>query len=161
MPMPWAVAVCATEMLGSLLIVLRLAPRAGAPTLACASLCLPPHTGPAQASHHTRAAGRAQARARPSQSRESPPSRRPTGALLLLPKMAVATWGHAFVEGFDAKFAASYANAFTPPGLSYNWSLGASWECGFFGAGYFLLAYASILLLPPATGTPKAKSKTA
>ena len=65
------------------------------------------------------------------------------------------------VEGFDAKFAASYANAFTPPGLSYNWSLGASWECGFFGAGYFLLAYASILLLPPATGTPKAKSKTA
>jgi len=111
MPMPWAVAVCATETLGSLLIVLRLAPRAG--------------------------------------------------ALLLLPKMAVATWGHAFVEGFDAKFAASYANAFTPPGLSYNWSLGASWECGFFGAGYFLLAYASILLLPPATGTPKAKSKTA
>ena len=70
------------------------------------------------------------------------------GAALLIPKMAVAVYGHAFVEGFDAKFNASYAKAYTPPGLSYNWALGASWDCGFWGAGYYLVAYILLLLLP-------------
>ena len=70
------------------------------------------------------------------------------GAALLIPKMAVAVYGHAFVAGFDAKFAASYANAYTPPGSSYNWALGASWDCGFWGAGYYLVAYMLLLLLP-------------
>lgn len=68
------------------------------------------------------------------------------GALVLLPKMLVAVYGHAFVAGFDEKFAVSYANAYTPPGLSYNWSLGASWECGFFGAGWYLIVYALLAL---------------
>eukprot|EP00310_Coccolithus_braarudii_P014628 CAMPEP_0183341124 /NCGR_PEP_ID=MMETSP0164_2-20130417/7431_1 /TAXON_ID=221442 /ORGANISM="Coccolithus pelagicus ssp braarudi, Strain PLY182g" /LENGTH=324 /DNA_ID=CAMNT_0025511359 /DNA_START=8 /DNA_END=982 /DNA_ORIENTATION=- len=97
-PKPWAAMVCAVETVGTLLIVLRIAPR--------------------------------------------------LGAMILLPKMAVATYGHALVEGFDAKFASAYANAYTPTGLSYNWSLGASWECGFFGAGYYLLVYLLITLLP-------------
>ena len=71
------------------------------------------------------------------------------GAALLLPKMAVACYGHAFVDGFDAKFANAYANAWTPPGCSYNWALGASWDCGFFGAGYYLIVYLAILAMPP------------
>ena len=68
------------------------------------------------------------------------------GAAILLPKMIVAVYGHAFVEGFDAKFASSYATAYTPPGLSYNWSVGATWECGFFGAGYYLIVYALLII---------------
>ena len=68
------------------------------------------------------------------------------GASVLLPKMIVAVYGHAFVDGFDEKFAASYASAYTPPGLSYNWSLGASWDCGFFGAGYYLIVYTLLAL---------------
>lgn len=113
-PTPWAMAVCAVEIVGTALIVLRVAPR--------------------------------------------------LGALILLPKMVVA-YGHAVIDGFDAKFAAPYANAYTPAGLSYNWALGASWECGFFGAGYYLLAYLLILLLPPghaaATLEVVRKAKTA
>ena len=110
-PKPWAVAVCAAETVGTLLIVLRVAPR--------------------------------------------------IGALILLPKMVVAVYGHALVEGFDAKFADAYANAFTPAGLSYNWSLGASWECGFFGAGYYLLAYLLLILLPTGAVPAQRKQKTA
>ena len=55
------------------------------------------------------------------------------GAAVLLPKMAVATYGHAFIDDFDDKFTAAYAHAWTPPGCSYNWSVGSSWDCGFFG----------------------------
>jgi len=95
-PMVWALLVCLTETVGTLLIVLRIAPR--------------------------------------------------TGAVILIPKMAVATYGHAFVPGFDAKFQESYAGAWTPAGLSYNWAVGASWECGVLGAGYFLVAYSMIAL---------------
>lgn len=69
------------------------------------------------------------------------------GACILLPKMLVAVYGHALVPGFDAMFAKSYASAFTPPGLSYNWSVGASWDCGIFGAGYYLVAYVLLALL--------------
>lgn len=104
-PRAWAVLVCATETMGSLLIVSNILPR--------------------------------------------------LGATVLLPKMVVAVYGHAFVEGFDAKFAPSYQSALTPPGLSYNWSIGARWECGIFGAGWFLLAYALLIMLPPS------KAKTA
>lgn len=91
LPTAWALLVCLTETIGTLLIVIGLAPR--------------------------------------------------FGAALLLPKMAVATYGHALVQGFDEKFAASYAHAYTPPGFSYNWAIGASWDCGIFGAGFYLLAY--------------------
>ena len=63
------------------------------------------------------------------------------GATILLPKMLVAVYGHAMVDGFDTKFASGYASAYTPPGLSYGWSVGASWECGILGAGYFLITY--------------------
>jgi len=99
-PLLSAIAVCLAETLGTLAILLRLAPR--------------------------------------------------LGAAALLPKMAVAVYGHAFVGGFDDKFARAYANAWHVPGTSYNWSIGSSWDCGFFGAGYFLLAYVAIALnMPP------------
>ena len=75
--------------------------------------------------------------------------------------MLVAVYGHALIEGFDAKFAPSYANAFTPPGLSYNWSIGAGWECGFFGAGYYLIVYSLLAGMPLLAGKTKAKGKKA
>ena len=84
------------------------------------------------------------------------------GAAVLVPKMAVATYGHAFIDGFDAKFDESYASAYTPPGLSYNWSVGSSWDCGFFGAGYFLIAYLALLALAtPSAIAPAAATKKA
>ena len=107
MPLMWAALVCATESIGTLLIVLGIAPR--------------------------------------------------FGAAVLLPKMLVATYGHAFVDGFDEKFAVSYANALTPPGMSFNWSIGAGWECGFFGAGYYLISYAVLALLPTHAASPLTK----
>ena len=69
------------------------------------------------------------------------------GALLLLPKMLVACYGHAFVDGFDAKFAHSYAHAYVPPGLSYNFAIGARWDCGIFGAAYYALSYVGLAML--------------
>jgi hypothetical protein len=63
--------------------------------------------------------------------------------------MAVAVYGHAFVPGFDDKFAEAYSKAYTPPGLSFNWSVGSSWDCGFLGAGYFLIAYVGLALVQP------------
>ena len=69
------------------------------------------------------------------------------GAAILIPKMLVAVYGHAFVDGFDEKFGSSYASAYTPPGLSYNWAIGASWDCGFWGAGYYLIAYILLAVL--------------
>ena len=83
------------------------------------------------------------------------------GALLLLPKMTVACYGHAFVDGFDAKFGESYKNAMTPSGLSYNWAVGAGWECGIFGAGFFAIAYALLAVLPTESASaekPRAKA---
>ena len=79
------------------------------------------------------------------------------GAALLVPKMAVAVYGHAFVDGFDRAFDADYAGAYTPANLSYNWAVGASWECGFWGAGYYLVAYLALLLLPDAAPNKSAK----
>ena len=69
------------------------------------------------------------------------------GALLLLPKMLVACYGHAFVGGFDDKFAESYADAYVPPGLSYNFAIGARWDCGIFGAAWFALTYIILVLM--------------
>eukprot|EP00392_Amoebophrya_sp_AT5.2_P014179 g14321.t1 len=69
------------------------------------------------------------------------------GAVLLLPKMLVAVYGHGFVSNFDAGFNsknhAYYENAVFPfGGDGQNWALGSSWQCGFFGAGWYLVAYA-------------------
>ena len=38
------------------------------------------------------------------------------GAAVLLPKMIVAVYGHAFIEDFDAKFVSSCATASLKPG---------------------------------------------
>lgn len=82
------------------------------------------------------------------------------GALLLLPKMSVAVYGHAFVDGFDDKFGDAYKSAMTPTGLSYNWAVGASWECGYFGAGFFEIAYLLLAVLPTeSTSSEKRRAK--
>eukprot|EP00747_Dinoflagellata_sp_TGD_P168477 gnl/TRDRNA2_/TRDRNA2_194934_c0_seq1.p1 gnl/TRDRNA2_/TRDRNA2_194934_c0~~gnl/TRDRNA2_/TRDRNA2_194934_c0_seq1.p1 ORF type:complete len:157 (+),score=21.48 gnl/TRDRNA2_/TRDRNA2_194934_c0_seq1:55-525(+) len=74
------------------------------------------------------------------------------GAALLMPKMLVATYGHALVNNFDDGFNNSerpyYKNAFLPGG-SQNFAIGASWQCGFFGAAWYLIAYAALAAWSP------------
>eukprot|EP00928_Gymnodinium_smaydae_P054833 TRINITY_DN38536_c0_g1_i1.p1 TRINITY_DN38536_c0_g1~~TRINITY_DN38536_c0_g1_i1.p1 ORF type:complete len:176 (-),score=22.34 TRINITY_DN38536_c0_g1_i1:223-693(-) len=75
------------------------------------------------------------------------------GAALLLPKMLVATYGHAVVDKFDDGFnnpdRPYYKNAFLPGGTQ-NFAIGASWQCGFFGAAWYLIAYGALAAWSPA-----------
>mmetsp|Transcript_104917 Transcript_104917/g.182379 ORF Transcript_104917/g.182379 Transcript_104917/m.182379 type:complete len:119 (-) Transcript_104917:44-400(-) len=77
------------------------------------------------------------------------------GAALLLPKMLVATYGHAMVDKFDdgfkdpeSSFYKHHKNAILPGG-SVNFEIGSSWQCGFFGAAWYLIAYAALAAWPP------------
>merc|ERR1719329_603143 len=67
------------------------------------------------------------------------------GAFLLFGKMAAAVYGHwrvqDFDEGFDNKERPYFTKAWFPRGCGQNWALGCTWQCGFAGAGYYLLAY--------------------
>merc|ERR1719408_807030 len=74
------------------------------------------------------------------------------GAAILMPKMLVATYGHALVDKFDDGFnnpeRPYYKNAILPFG-SQNFALGASWQCGFFGAAWYLIAYSVLAAWSP------------
>lgn len=73
------------------------------------------------------------------------------GALVLIPKMVVAVYGHAavdtFDDGFNNKDHPYYKNAILPYG-SQNWALGSSWQCGFFGAAWYLVGYCALVAWP-------------
>ena len=75
------------------------------------------------------------------------------GALMLLPKMLVAVYGHAAVKDFDAGFENGkdrkyYSNAIFPFGKGQNWAIGSSWQCGFLGAGWYMLVYGALVAWP-------------
>merc|ERR1712190_25083 len=69
------------------------------------------------------------------------------GAALLMPKMLVATYGHAIVNNFDDGFNNPehpyYKNAILLGGTQ-NFAVGASWQCGFFGAAWYLMVYMAL-----------------
>eukprot|EP00746_Dinoflagellata_sp_MGD_P087925 gnl/MRDRNA2_/MRDRNA2_348419_c0_seq1.p1 gnl/MRDRNA2_/MRDRNA2_348419_c0~~gnl/MRDRNA2_/MRDRNA2_348419_c0_seq1.p1 ORF type:complete len:112 (-),score=17.59 gnl/MRDRNA2_/MRDRNA2_348419_c0_seq1:130-432(-) len=74
------------------------------------------------------------------------------GAALLMPKMLVATYGHAAVSKFDDGFNNPdhpyYKNAIMPGGTQ-NFAIGASWQCGFFGAAWYLMVYTALAAWSP------------